>query len=33
MLLEQAEVNKEKLKEILHRYGLIDKFKSFVKNE
>lgn len=33
MLLEQAEVNKEKLKEILHRYALIDKFKSFVKNE
>jgi len=31
MLLEQAEVNMEKLKEILHRYGLIDKFKPFVK--
>jgi len=33
MLLEQAEVNMEKLKEILNKYSLIDKFKPFIKNE
>lgn len=33
MLLEQAKVDIGELKEILNRYGLIKKFKSFEKNE